>query len=79
MLVLKLRAGHVRMAGSFCVYSRLATWEGRKTAPATMRRLLSLLFGVAVLLASLAGCGGGDKEKGINSNKDRPKAADKSE
>jgi hypothetical protein len=44
-----------------------------------MRRLLSLLFGVALLLASLAGCGGGDKEKNINSNKDRPRAADKGE
>jgi hypothetical protein len=31
----------------------------------------------ALLLGLAAGCGGGDKDKGINSTKDRPKAADK--
>jgi hypothetical protein len=33
---------------------------------------------ISALLSSLViGCGGGDGEKGINKNKDRPKAADK--
>jgi hypothetical protein len=33
---------------------------------------------IAALLSSLvAGCGGGDSEKGVNKFKDRPKAAEK--
>ena len=31
----------------------------------------------ATVMGLVAGCGGGDKDKGINSTKDRPKAADK--
>ena len=42
-----------------------------------MRRFFSCLSIAAVLLGLVAGCGGGDKDKGINSAKDRPKAADK--
>jgi len=42
-----------------------------------MKRLLCSLFAGAILLGLTVGCGGGDKEKGINSAKDRPKAADK--
>jgi hypothetical protein len=36
-----------------------------------MKRWLTLLL-TALLLASL-GCGGGDKDRGINSNKDKPR------
>ena len=42
-----------------------------------MKRVLSCLAIAALLLGLVAGCGGGDKDKGINSAKDRPKAADK--
>jgi hypothetical protein len=43
-----------------------------------MKKLLVVLL-AAVLLPFLAtGCGGSDKDKGINSNKDKPKA-DKNE
>jgi hypothetical protein len=42
-----------------------------------MKRFLGWLGAAAVLLALAAGCGGGDKDKGINSSRDRPKAADK--
>jgi hypothetical protein len=42
-----------------------------------MRRFFSWLSIVGLLLGLAAGCGGGDKDKGINSAKDRPKAADK--
>jgi hypothetical protein len=42
-----------------------------------MRRFFSWLLIAATVLGLVAGCGGGDKEKGINSAKDRPKAADK--
>jgi hypothetical protein len=37
-----------------------------------VKRLLALLLGVVLALGCL-GCGS-DKEKGINSNRDRPKA-----
>jgi hypothetical protein len=33
-----------------------------------------MLLLVVLLLAGVAGCGQNDKEKGINTNKDRPKA-----
>jgi hypothetical protein len=56
-------AGRVRStAGSFHFYRR-------RTA---VKRLLALLLGVVLALGCL-GCGS-DKEKGINSNRDRPKA-----
>lgn len=38
-----------------------------------MRRWLTVLL-AALLLASL-GCGSGDKDRGINSNKDQPRTA----
>jgi hypothetical protein len=43
-----------------------------------MKRTLLLLLTAALLVSLGTGCGG-DKEKGINRNKDRPKAADRSE
>ena len=42
-----------------------------------MTRFFSWLLIAAILSGLVAGCGGGDKDKGINSAKDRPKAADK--
>jgi hypothetical protein len=38
-----------------------------------MKRLLACFLAVALPLA-LLGCGGSDKDKGINSNKDKPRA-----
>jgi hypothetical protein len=40
-----------------------------------MRSLLLILL-AGVLLAGL-GCGGGDKDKGIHKNQDRPRATDR--
>jgi hypothetical protein len=40
-----------------------------------MRKVLLCLL-AALLFAPALGCGG-DKDKGINSNKDKPRAADK--
>jgi hypothetical protein len=42
-----------------------------------MRFLRCVLLAV-VMCALIAGCGG-DKERGVNSGRDRPKAADKAE
>ena len=53
--------------------------EGAKLASLIMTRILIHLTIAGVLAMLIVGCGGGDKEKGINSNKDRPKAADKGE
>jgi len=44
---------------------------------AIMKRLFSCFLITAFLSALAAGCGGGDKDKWINSSKDRPKAAPK--
>jgi hypothetical protein len=41
-----------------------------------MKRLLLLLIGLALLIA---GCGGGERDKGIHNNRDRPRPADKGE
>ena len=38
-----------------------------------MKRLLALILTVVVPLTAI-GCGVSDKDKGINSNKDKPKA-----
>jgi hypothetical protein len=43
-----------------------------------MKQLLTLLAVAALFLSLATGCGG-DKDKGINSNKDRPKAAERGE
>jgi hypothetical protein len=52
-----------------------AAWP-RWTAPDAMLKRLSVIV-LAVLLAGFsAGCGG-DKDKGINKNKDKPRAGDK--
>jgi hypothetical protein len=42
-----------------------------------MKRFFSWLILAGLLTGLAAGCGGGDKDKGINNTKDRPKAADK--
>lgn len=42
-----------------------------------MTRFFGWLLAATVLVVLAAGCGGGEKDKGINSTKDRPKAADK--
>ena len=41
-----------------------------------MKRSLLVLMTAALLLGLMTGCGG-DKEKGVNSAKDRPRAADR--
>ena len=41
-----------------------------------MKKLLQLLGIAALCVGVVAGCGG-DKEKGVNSNKDRPTAPDR--
>jgi hypothetical protein len=44
-----------------------------------MKHILHLLALAGLLLTLAAGCGGGDKERSINTNKDRPRASDKGE
>jgi hypothetical protein len=39
-----------------------------------VKRLLALILAVFFLAATGSGCGGSDKDKGINSNKDKPRA-----
>lgn len=46
----------------------------QKEVPHMLAKLLTVLIGAALLLA--LGCSS-DREKGINSGRDRPKAADK--
>jgi hypothetical protein len=41
-----------------------------------MKRVLALVL-AAGLTAALAGCGGGDKDKGINKDRDKPRAGEK--
>ena len=42
-----------------------------------MVRFFSWFLVAALLVVFAAGCGGSEKDKGINNTKDRPKAADK--
>jgi hypothetical protein len=39
-----------------------------------MKRLIALCVAVVLLPLVTLGCGGSDKDKGINSNKDKPRA-----
>jgi len=39
-----------------------------------VKRLLALLLAAVLLVVAAVGCGGSDKDKGINSNKDKPRA-----
>src|SRR5262249_22107035 len=57
--------------------SQTGVWERGAKGPSRMMQLLSWLLAAALLVGLAAGCGGGDKDKGINNTKDRPKAADK--
>jgi hypothetical protein len=58
------------MVGSFC--SGL-----HSMARSVMVRFFSWFLVAALLVVFAAGCGGSEKDKGINNTKDRPKAADK--
>ncbi len=66
-----------------CQLVVVASWQlavtGHGLGGGTPVKKSILMVLTAVLLASLlTGCGG-EKEKGVNSNKDRPKAADRGE
>jgi hypothetical protein len=70
-------AGSVRVWGDDSEIDRGIGEAARQGAGSAVKRVFTLIVSAALLAVLASGCGG-DREKGVNSNKDRPKA-DKSE